>query len=154
MNCILVAVRKTRRILKKLCEFFDVNNPFESPWAYLKNVDTGIIADERINCDDSCKIGHKIMSKMNNLKFKEIKLLKSDQAKTFSVLRKPTKINKEDVFISSNELYQRIILTVCNIGPPNPEIFSYESTPVASSLFHDDGSFRNFQKKSVNELYY
>ena len=61
---------------------------------------------------------------MNNLKFKEIKLLKSDQAKTFSVMRKPTKINKEEVFISSNELYQRIISTVCNTGPPNPEIFS------------------------------
>ena len=65
--------------LRKLFEFLNVNNLFEKHGSYLKNLETAVITEERINCDHSFNIRHQILSKMNNLKFKEIKLLKSDQ---------------------------------------------------------------------------
>ena len=64
-------------------------------------------------------------------------------------MRKAVKVDKEEVRMSSAEMYHRLLCVAYTNGPPAPEVFTYELTPVSPALFHDDGSMRKSQKCSL-----
>jgi hypothetical protein len=53
-----------------------------------------------------------------------------------------------EMFISSNELYQRLIASTCT-GQLDPHIFEFELAAVPSSMFHDDGTMRKSNKSDL-----
>ena len=61
-------------------------------------------------------------------------------------MRKSVRVEKDDIFMSSNELLQRLILTVCISGPPEDSIFTYELAPVAPAMFYDADIMRKNTK--------
>ena len=74
---------------------------------------------------------------------------KKDQAHTFSIMRKPIKVDGEDVRMSPAQLYHRLLCIASTNGPPDPCIFSSEMTAVSPALFTEDGSMRTSQKSQL-----
>ena len=74
---------------------------------------------------------------------------KNDQAQTFSITRKPIKVDGKDVRMSPAQLYHRLFCIARTNGPPDPCIFSSEMTAVAPALFKEDGSMRTSQKSQL-----
>ena len=52
---------------------------------------------------------------------------KKGQAQTFSIMRKPIKVDGEDVRMLPVQLYHRLLCIASTNGPPDPSIFSYEN---------------------------
>ena len=128
-------------------KFLEVRNPFNKPSDdRLVNIVTGVFVSDEVNADDAIDIGEKIMMKIGGCKFGEIKLVKNEQVKTFKSMRKPLKIGTDEVHITSNELFHRMIATVLNSGTLPDDLFSYELSVVSPSMFHDDGTMRKTQK--------
>ena len=48
---------------------------------------------------------------------------KKDPGQTFSIMRKPIKVDGEDVRISPAQLYHRLLCIASTNGPPDPDIF-------------------------------
>ena len=69
----------------------------------LTNIATGVVADIRVNADESVMIGWTIHDKMSNMKYENVSLKKNDQAMTFKVMRKPVSIMNDKVYMSSFE---------------------------------------------------
>jgi hypothetical protein len=136
--------------LQKFVTFLKNHNPFTvDDEEQLRNVSTGMIADERVNVDDALTIGLEIHKKITGQKFGDIVLKQVDQARTFNIMRKPIRIANEDVRMSSTELYQRLLSTALVKGPPDPSVFAHELAAVPPALFQDDGSMRKSQKSQL-----
>ena len=95
------------------------------------NIATGVVASLQVNVDEALEIGMLIQKQMDGKKWSDITFKKSDQVKTFMIMRKPVKLQDEEIYISSSELFQRLIATVRVDGPPDPEIFLNELAPVS-----------------------
>ena len=59
---------------------------------------------------------------------------------------KPAHIGKDGLCMTSNELFQCLISTVCSAGPSPDSLFAYELASVAPSMFYDDGTMRKTPK--------
>ncbi|XP_006825155.1 uncharacterized protein LOC102805997 [Saccoglossus kowalevskii] len=129
--------------LAKFEAFLLEHNPFTvEDEDELRNVATGLIADYRVNVDDSLQIGQNIHAKLTGKTVAEVIMKKVDQAKTFAVLRKLIKVEKEDIAMSSAELYQRLLSVAYLNGLPQPSVFAHELATVSPAFFQDDGSMR------------
>lgn len=109
------------------------------------NIATGLTADDRVKVDEAISIGEKIQDCLNDKKNGDIALKRSQQAKAFAVMRKPVKMDGEEIRIPSAELYQRLLSTYLLTGPPDPQVFAYELATVSPALFHDDGRMQKAQ---------
>ena len=74
---------------------------------------------------------------------------KKDQAQTLSIMRKPIKVDGEDVRISPAQLYHWLLGIASTNGPPDPWYILVRNNAVAPSLFKDDGSMRTSQKSQL-----
>ena len=73
-------------------------------------------------------------------------MTKKDKAQTFSIMRKPIKVDGEDVRIYRRSCitgYSALLVPMVHLIHG---IFSYEMTAVATALFKGDGSMRISQK--------
>ena len=136
--------------LQKFLVFLRSHNPFTSADpTQLRNIYTGLVADHRVNVDDALTIGAKIQEILTGKRFIDVTMKKKDQAQTFSIMRKPIKVDGEDVRTSPAQLYRRLLCIARTNGPPDPCIFSSEMTAVAPALFKEDGSMRTSQKSQL-----
>ena len=65
---------------------------------------------------------------------------KKDQAQTFSITRKPIRVDGGDVRMTPVQLYHQLLCIAST---------SYEMTAVATALFKEDGSMRTSQKSQL-----
>ena len=107
------------------------------------------MADHGVNVDDALNIGAKIQERLTGKRFGDVTMKKKDQAQTFSIMRKPIKVDGEDVRMSPVQLYHQLLCIASTNGPPAPSIFSYEMTAVATALFREEGSMRTSQKSQL-----
>ena len=112
----------------------------------LMNIATGIIVNKDINVVEAVQIGKKIHQDLDGTEFNDIKFVKTKQAKTFMTMTKPVRVEKGDIFMLSNELFQHLISTVCITGPSDDSVFTYGLAPVAPAMFYDDGTMRKNAK--------
>eukprot|EP00795_Rhopilema_esculentum_P012560 gene12560-3255_t len=47
-------------------EWFDLHNPFGEDGQHLKSLSTGLIADDRVNCDEAENVGRNIQNQLDN----------------------------------------------------------------------------------------
>ena len=144
--------KENSRHLCNFIDFFDIHNPFKVPVSELINIATGVTDSDHINVDSAVNIRTKIVSGLNNKKLGEISLKRKDQAKTFAALRKSVKVGETVVQMSSDQLSQRLLASVVRDEAPLLEIFSYEFSGVAPSLFHDNGEMRKNKAGLMNEI--
>ena len=114
----------------------------------LINIATRVIENKQINVDEAVQIGKRIHQNLDGSKFIDIKFVKDKKTKTFMTMRMSVRVEQNDIFMSSNELFQCLISTVCISGPPEDSAFTYELALVAPAIFYDDGTMRK-NKKSL-----
>ncbi len=102
-------ITQDKKDLETFTQYLQTHNPFAVDEDHLQNIATGVIADARVTVDDAVNIGNRIHAKLNNQRFADAVLKKADHAKTFAVMRKPIKVDGEEVRMSSTELYQRLL---------------------------------------------
>ena len=85
--------RKDLNDIITFLKFLDSHNPFHVDGdEKLMNIATGVVASREVNADDAIHVGQAILKKMDDRKFGDIKLIKSDQVKTFKSMRKSVHI--------------------------------------------------------------
>ena len=127
--------------LYKFKLFLHQHSPFcQADKTSLVNITTGVVADCRVNTDQAITVGWHVHSNLTGQRFGDVSLRKADQATTFKYMHKPVKIQNENMYMSSSEMYQRLLSIECIAGPPDTTVFSHELAAVAPSLFHNDGT--------------
>ena len=136
--------------LHKFTLFLQQHSPFcQADKTSLVNIATGVVADCRVNTDQAITVGWNVHSNLTGQRFGDVSLRRADQATTFKYMRKPVKIQNENMYMSSSEMYQRLLSIACIAGPPDTTVFSHELAAVAPSLFHDDGTMRKTSKSQL-----
>ena len=130
--------------LRNFIDFFDIDIPVNKHI----NIATGVIASHDINVDLAIDIGTKIVSGLDNKKLCEISLIK-DRAKTFAAMRKFVKFGETVIQMSFDQLSQRLLASVVPDQAPSLEIFSYELSGVAPSLFYDNAEMKKNKKAEL-----
>lgn len=144
------AVKLDHDDLQTFPSFLQVYNPFTTEDSTkLINIATGLVADDRVNVEEAVSIGQKVHEKITNLTWENITFNRSEQAKTFGIMRKAIQVNKKEIRMSSPELYQRLLSIACISGSPDADIFAYELASVAPCLFQDEGIMRKSQKSQL-----
>ena len=116
------------------------------------NTFTGVIASDDINVDSAVNIA-KIISGLDDKKLGEISFRRKGHAKTFAAMRKSLKIGVTVVYMSSDQLSQRLLASVVQDEAALIEIFSFELLGVSPSLFHNNREMRkNNKTELMNEI--
>src|SRR3989442_8073675 len=55
------------------------------------------------------------------------------------------------MYMSSTQVFQRLLSMAYASGPPSPSVFTFELATVSPALFNDDGSMRKTQKSKLAE---
>lgn len=83
----------------------------------LINIATRIIENKEINVDKAVQIGKRIHQNLDGSKFIDIKFVKDKKTKTFITMRMSVRVEQNDIFMSSNELFQRLIRQFVSLAP-------------------------------------
>ena len=90
--------------MQTFLSFLRSHNPFTSDDpTQLRNISTGVVADHRVNVDDALNIGNRICNGLRGQRFGDVIMKNKNQAPTFSIMRKPLKVDGEDVDMSFAE---------------------------------------------------
>ena len=90
--------------LHKFTLFLQQHSPFcQADKTSFVNIATGFVADCRVNTDQAITIGWNVHSNLTGQRFGGVSLRKADQATTFKYMRKPVKIQNENMYMSSLE---------------------------------------------------
>ena len=128
--------------LRTFVNYLAVHNPLNTETSDLVNVSTGVIASDNVNVDEAMEIGKNIVNNMDGKCLGDVSFKRKDQEKTFAVIKRSVKVDGKEVQISSDQLYQRLLASVMRNGSPLSEVFSFELSAVAPSLFYDNGQMR------------
>lgn len=136
--------------VQKLQQFLREHNPFDDN-DNLRNIVTGLIGTEEINCHEALSIGIQAMKAINGKYFNEIKLSKKDKVISLHGVNSKLKIGDTTVAVDPLLLFQRI----CVIKKSDVELelcLKFELAPYPLSLF-DDVGLRKTTKASLYSLF-
>ena len=103
----------------------------------MQALDSGLIADESVHCDEAECVGRLIQDSLDGLSLKEAPVKRSTQATSLSSLKPSVKIGNEKVVIDPMILFSCLVVLLQR----NDEItrfFAYEFAVVPISLFKDN----------------
>ena len=115
-------------------EWFDLHNPFGEDGQHLKSLSTGLIADDRVNCDEAENVGRNIQNQLDNRSMEDASIKRKERVQTFEDLLPKTKIGNNTVTINPTILFSRLT-ALANFQSNVSENFCYELTPEPTSLF-------------------
>ena len=67
--------KRDAKDLDGISSWFKIQNPFDRNRTQLQSLSTGLIADDKINCDKTESLGSSIQMKLDNLKFSEASIM-------------------------------------------------------------------------------
>ena len=75
----------------KVLDYLALYNPFDTTDIRLHSLTFGIAAadSDNINCDDVEEVGDRIVQKMNDANFKDVKMRRADQVRTLAEVTLP-----------------------------------------------------------------
>lgn len=132
----------------KILDFLKTRDPFKDDES-LHNICSGVTADESVNVDNACAVGHNIMDKMTGNNVTDYSFKKKDKAITLDS-RNSVKINGDPVEIDPMLLFQRL-LTAGERSNELPLLFKYEMSGYPTSLFQSTGIMLAAQKHTLAE---
>ena len=94
----------------KISSWFKIHNPFDSNKTQLQSLSTGLIADDKINCDETGNLGCSIQMKLDNLKFSEASVKRKDRVTTLASLNNQIKVKDRMFLVDLVQLFSRLIL--------------------------------------------
>ena len=134
--------------LQKILSWFHRFDPFECTDTRLRSLSSGLVAQvgDGINCDDAEEVGYEIQKRLDNQAVDDAKVKTSEKVKSLIKLSTAVKVDDKDLHIDPSVLFLRVILLVERADDP-VEYFSYELTPVPTSLFRN-----KFMRKPAKSL--
>lgn len=128
------AARQSRDSMdvKKLIDFLKDKNPFEREGS-LRNIVTGIVADDKVNVTQAKEIGEKILNGMLGKEVYNYALRKKHTVITMESNSK-VQIDGEDVHIDPQLLFQRLVIISTQKGNLE-DAFRYELCAFPAALF-------------------
>lgn len=133
--------------------WLDDHDPFVcSP--YLKALDTGVIADELIDCHNAFKKGSKAMARMVEKYMNKVSLSRASRVWPLSTMKTTLHLeNDESNAIDSNLLLQRL-LTGLDLGNEDgtKSAFTYKLSLCPLSFFDENGIIRKTVKSKIYKI--
>ena len=118
----------------KILDYLSLRSPFSTDKS-LRNIATGGIAEESVNCDKAKEVGEKIIQIMRGKKVDEFSFQKKHQAITLAS-RTAVPLSDGNVQIDPQLLFQRLSIVATSGRYEDPEaLFKYEMSSYPSALF-------------------
>lgn len=143
-------IQKDKIDVLRLKEFLIAHNPLEDV-SDLRNVVTGLIGPDDINCYEAFSVGIQALKQMNGLRYNEIKQSKKNKVISLLGINGKVKIGEKTITIDPLILFQRI----CVMKKSDDELelyLKYELAPYPLSLF-DDVGMRKTVKSNLYSLF-
>ena len=132
---------------KSFEEFLRERDPFTEDTS-LRNIETGAVADSKVDADDAKAIGQKIIGDMEGQNVVNFTFKRAQQAITMGS-KSNVKVGGEEISINPQLLFQRLI-SVSDDSLDDPEdLFRFELCSHPSALFDWSGLLREAQKSSL-----
>ena len=129
-------------------QFLWERNPFTDE-PTLRNIETGVVANEGVNVDQAKRIGNAVLELMEDQNALSFTFKKSNKAVTLGI-KNTVKTGDDDVHEDPQLPFQRL-LTVSDHSLDNPvEVFKYELCSYPASLFDKSGQLRESQKSVLS----
>ena len=130
-------------------DYLTERNPFTSQnEESLRNIETGALADNRVNVDSAKNIGELIIADMEGKAVIDYTFKKKNQAVTLGS-KQNVKVDGEEVHVDSQLLFQRLVAVSESTLDDVEDLFSYELCEHPSSLFDTSGLLREANKPSL-----
>ena len=130
-------------------DYLTERNPFTSQnEESLRNIETGALADNRVNVDSAKNIGELIIADMEGKAVIDYTFKKKNQAVTLCS-KQNVKVDSEEVHVDLQPLFQRLVAVSKSILDDVEDLFSYELYGQPSSLFDTSGLLREANKPSL-----
>ena len=127
--------------------FLQERNPFAED-ATLRNIETGMSADIRVNVNSAEEVGNKVLDSIIGKNVLEYSFKKCNQAVTLGS-KSSIKVDGEAITVDPQLLFQRLIAAADRLCDNQADIFSYELCSLPSSLFEASGLLREADKPSL-----
>ena len=124
--------------LTKLINWFECDSIITLTQSVLNwwPLDSGMIANEDVKCDNAKTIGMAIQKKLNNVSLHAASIKRSDQAVTLNSLEPTLSIGDDKVVIDPLILFYRLIVLMQRYDNVS-SFFKYELSVILTSLFKD-----------------
>lgn len=140
-------IARDSKDVETLVDFLRERNPF-SPELNLRNIETGCVAEDRVNVDSAKLIGDTILQNMENKIISGYSFKKSQKALTLPS-KNVIKIGKDEVCVDPQLLFQRL-LAVSDLSQDKLfDVFKYELSSNPTSLFDSSGLMRKAQTPAL-----
>lgn len=139
-------VNKDKSDTEILYTFLKNRNPFQATDC-LRNIETGMSAEQNVNVDRAKVVGEKILSEMEGIPIDRYTFKRSTQVVTMSD-RSAIKSNGEKFSLDTQLLFQRLTSAARHLDDIS-EIFKYELCSVPASLFDNNGFPREAKKSTL-----
>ena len=146
-TCLAVDMRDRE---KYLCWFKDHSPTSLADLGGLVSLETGVLGDPKVNCDDAYAIGCKSAEAVVGKNF-TFSLQRKDKVVTLSSLSTAVKIRGEEIIVDPSILFHRLALVINN-NDEREEFFSYELATEPTSLFKN-GLMRKGNKADMGRSY-
>lgn len=143
-------IEKDKKDVLALLKFLVDHNPFEDI-SDLRNIVTGLIGTEEINCYDALNVGIQAMKTLDGVNFNDIKQSKENKIISLLGVNSKLKIGEKTIAIDPLLLFQRI----CVMKKSDEELESYlkyELAPYPLPLF-DTVGMRKSTKSALYSLF-
>ena len=128
-------------------EFLQERNPFTEE-SSLRNIETGAVADAKVNADDARVIGQNIIEGMEGSNVVNFTFKRAQQAITMGS-KSNVKVGGEEISIDPQLLFQGLISVSDDSMDDTEDLFRYELCSNPSALFDSSGLLREAQKSSL-----
>ena len=126
------------------------HNPFDANRPHLQALDTGLMADETVNCDDAEAVGHRLQVKLDGVSLNDATVKRKEQAVTLVTLKPTIKIGDEEVIVDPMVLFSRFLILFQRYNEIET-FFAYELAPCPMSLFNNQNMMRKPSKSSLGK---
>ena len=141
-------VSRDSKDLNTMLSFLRKRNPFDKTDTKLRNIESGVAAEESANTDCALAIGESIVRGMNGTLQKSFTFKRSLQAVPINE-KSLVKLDGEGLQIDTQLLFQRLTTAAERYTENIYSVFQYELSSIPSSLFDNSGLPRAAQKGTL-----
>ena len=146
--------RKARdyRDISVIEEFLRDRNPFSLDDCSLRNIETGVTADTRVNADEANGIGERILQKMANQLVMEYTFKRKDQVVPLNAKRGSKMGTEQDDSMEQIDpqlMFQRLVIAGEGHLTESSDLFQHELASLPPSMFDNNGYPREATKSTL-----
>ena len=117
--------------------WFNCNEPFDLAEFRLKSLPTGLVASDKIDCDNAEAVGAAIQNELENICIEDAVIPKKAQVRTLQLMKPGVKIDSKTIHIDPLIFFTRLTALIQRDGK-NEGNFKYELTPESTTLFRNE----------------